>query len=375
MSNVQIGVIGVGSMGIGHARRIFEQKVSGASLVAVCDLSNDHLEKAKEEFGDQVLYYSNVQEFLNNNTIDAVLIATPHYSHVSLGIEALEKGKHILVEKPVSVTTLEAKKLNEVANNSDKAFALMFQQRTQPIYKKAKQLLTDGEVGPLKRINWIITDWYRPQAYYDSGSWRATWKGEGGGVLLNQCPHNLDMLQWLCGMPEKLRAFCHFGKYHDIEVEDEVNCYLEYKNGATGSFVTSTGETPGTNRLEIIGDKGKIVIENDELVFYKNEQSERIWNQNNIEAWGKLEHTTEKFTFEEKVQEHLVITQNWVDAISNNAPLIAPGQEGINSLRLSNAMYLSTWLNKEISMDYDESLFHQLLQDKINSNNEALVNA
>jgi predicted dehydrogenase len=244
---------------------------------------------------------------------------------------------------------------------------MMYNQRTNPIYKKAKDLVSSGELGELKRTVWIITDWYRPQSYYDAGGWRATWKGEGGGVLLNQDPHQLDLWQWICGMPVSVQAFCEFGKYHNIEVEDDVTAFVQFKNGATGVFITSTGEAPGTNRLEISGDRGQIVIENDQLTFKRLRTPERQFNKEFTGGFGAPECWNVKVPIDGENPEHKGITRNFVNAILKDEPLIAPGIEGINGLTLSNAMLLSTWENMKIELPIDEELFLEKLNEKIAS--------
>ena len=259
--------------------------------------------------------------------------------------------------------------MNKAAKKSGTVFSMMFNQRANPIYRKAKEMVSSGELGELKRSVWIITDWYRPQSYFDAGTWRATWKGEGGGVLLNQDPHQLDLWQWICGMPTSVSANCYFGKYHNIEVEDDVTAFTEYKNGATGVFITSTGEAPGSNRFEISGDMGKIVIENDKLTFFKLEMSERKFNKEFKGGFGQPEFTVEEIPIEAQDPKHKGITQNFVNAILNDEPLIAPGPEGINSLTLSNAMLLSSWLGEKLELPIDGELFKKMLGQKISESN------
>lgn len=366
MAEVSLGVIGIGSMGFSHAKTIFEGGVKGGRLQAVCDVSADNLTKAKNTFGSKVEYFSTIDAFFKSAKVDGVIIATPHYSHPELGIKGLKNNMHILVEKPMGVYTKHVKELNDAAAGSGKVFSAMFNQRTKPIYIKARSLITDGTLGEIKRVNWTITDWYRTNAYYASGGWRATWQGEGGGVLLNQCPHNLDLLQWICGMPSRLKSFCAFGKYHDIEVEDDVTAYFEYPNGATGTFIASTGEYPGTNRFEVIGDKGKFVIEGSDLAFWQNTQSERAWNKSNKEAWAEPGTNKTTYNFNGKTPDHKGIIQNFVNTIQGSEKLIAPGQEGINSLQLANAMLLSTWQNDWVDINFDDEVYFKLLQNKIN---------
>ena len=224
---------------------------------------------------------------LDSGLVDAVLIATPHYDHPPLAIKALEKGIHTLIEKPAGVYTKQVEQMNRAAEKSGLIFSIMYNQRTNPVYQKLRDLVLNGELGQLKRTNWII-DWYRPQSYYDSGGWRATWAGEGGGVLLNQ-----DPISWIYGRDlwyaGKSSGICSFGKFHNIEVEDEVTAYVEYENGATGVFVTSTGITPETNRLEIVGDKGKVVVEDNNIVFHRLRIPERQFNREFKGGFGSPE--------------------------------------------------------------------------------------
>jgi len=361
MDIVRIGIIGFGTMGKNHYKYIMDKEVTNGIVTAVFDVSN----KAFTDFSDNISTFDNIDTFFKSKLFDAVLIATPHYFHPQYAIKAFNYGYHVLLEKPAGVYTKQVRIMNEVATKSNKVFSMMYNQRTNPLYKKAKQLIDSGEIGQLKRTIWIITNWYRPQSYFNASSWRATWKHEGGGVLLNQDPHQLDLWQWLCGMPTSIQAFCSFGKYHDIEVEDDVTAYVEFKNGATGVFITSTGESPGTNRLEISGDKGQIIIENETLTFKKLTISERQFNKEFKGGFGQPECWDVKVPIETNNPEHKGITQNFINAILYNEKLIAPGSEGINGLTLSNAMLLSTWKNKKIVLPIDEEEFYKHLNYKI----------
>ena len=289
-------------------------------------------------------------------------------THPELAKKAFAKGMHVLSEKPAGVYTKNVLEMNEAATASGKVFSMMYNQRTNPLYQKLRQLIQSGELGEIKRTNWIITDWYRSQSYYDSSEWRATWKGEGGGVLLNQAPHQLDLWQWTTGlMPKRVHAFSSFGKYHDIEVEDDVTAYVEYENGATGVFITSTGEAPGTNRFEIVGDRGKIVVENEELTFYRLTQSEREFNATFTGGFGAPECWKVDIPIKGENGGHIGIIQNWIDAIVKGTPLLAPGEEGLKGLEISNAIYLSSWLNQAIELPIDADLYYEKLQEKINT--------
>ncbi len=367
MNKVRIGVIGLGNMGLSHARDIVGSRVPYGELAAVCDIDDERLGIIKKEIGDSIELYNDEGTLLKSDSIDGVIIATPHYHHSGTAIKAFKKGLHVLCEKPAGVYTRQVRQMNEQAVKSKRVFSMMYNQRTNPLYRKMKDLIESGELGDIKRTCWIITSWYRPQSYYDSGDWRATWAGEGGGVLLNQCPHQLDLWQWICGMPKRVKAFCSIGRYHDIEVEDDVTAYAEYQNGATGLFVTSTGEAAGTNRFEIVADRGKAVIENGKLEFYRLRIPERQFNREFKGNFGEPECWKCDIPIRGEETGHAGIINNWIDAILNGEDLIAPGVEGINGLSLSNAMYLSSWTDNWTDISFDEDLFYTLLQERINS--------
>ncbi|MEC9491034.1 MAG: Gfo/Idh/MocA family oxidoreductase [Halanaerobiales bacterium] len=364
MEEVKLGIIGIGNMGSSHAKSIVEGRVKNARLTAVCDLDPARLKWAEANLGAEVDCFSEPEKFYQQADVEAVLIATPHYDHPPLAVEAFKNDLHVLIEKPAGVYTKAVREMNQVAAKSDKVFGIMYNQRTRAIYQKLKDLVDSGELGEIKRTNWII-DWYRSQSYYNNGGWRATWEGEGGGVLLNQDPHQLDLWQWICGMPKKIRAFAENGKYHDIEVEDDVTAYVEYENGATGVFVTSTGIAPETNRLEITGNKGKLIVENDEIVFRKLRTPERKFNAEFSGGFGKPECWEFTVPVAGKNPEHAGILNNWIEAILNGKELIAPGEEGIKGLTISNAMHLSAWTDDWVELPLAEDLFKEKLEEKI----------
>lgn len=364
MDCVRVGVIGIGNIGTMHADNIYSGKIEGMKLVAVCDVRKSRLEMCREKFSDVALY-TNCEELIHSKEVDAVVIAVPHRQHAEIAIEALRAGLHVLVEKPIDVTVTKALELNEVAKESGKIFAIMFNQRTNPLFQKARDIVQSGLLGELKRSTWTITNWYRTQAYYDSGSWRATWSGEGGGVLLNQAPHNLDLWQWICGMPQSLYAYCNVAKYHNIEVEDDVTIYAEYKNGATGVFIASTGEYPGTNRLEIAGDRGKIVIESSRLKWWKLAEPERQFCYTSQESSPTVTCEYQEIPFEGCESGHIGIIQNYANAILKGEELLSPGTDGIYELTLSNAAYLSEWTgNEKIRLPFDAEKFDELLAER-----------
>ncbi len=360
MDRVRIGIIGVGVMGSFHARYLLEGEIERAELTALCDVDPARLEPFPE-----VKAFADSREMIRSGLVDAVLIATPHYDHTTIGIDALEQGLHVLVEKPISVHKADCERLIAAHTNKDQVFAAMFMMRTSDLYKKIKEMVQNGELGEIRRTSWIVTEWFRSETYYASGGWRATWRGEGGGVLTNQCPHNLDLFQWIVGMPVRMRAFCSFGKYHNIEVEDEVTAYLEYANGATGIFVTTTGEAPGTNRFEIAGDRGKLVLENGSLTFVRNAVPTSEFLKTSPNMFGRPEATQVEVPVEPGGGKHQIITQNFVDAILDGTPLIAPAEEGIHSVELANAMLYSNHLGETVEMPLDSAAYETYLKSLI----------
>ena len=367
MLKTRIGIIGIGGMGSNHARYIAAGEVPDAVLAAVADVRPERLEWARANLPSGVARFSSPEQLIGSGTVDGVLIATQHYDHPPVATKALGAGLHVLTEKPAGVYTKQVREMNEAAARSGRTFGIMFNQRTSPLYAQLRDLIQSGELGEIKRTNWIITTWYRPQSYFDAGGWRATWAGEGGGVLLNQDPHQLDLWQWLCGMPSRVRAFCYVGKWHDIEVEDDVTAFVEYPNGATGVFVTSTADAPGTNRLEITADRGKVVVEDGALAFWRLRVPERQFNREYKAGFGEPECWKVELPTPGPMPGHAGITRDWVAAIRTGSPLLAPGAEGIRSLELSNAMYLSSWLDQWVRLPIDEELFHGMLQERIRS--------
>jgi len=358
ISEVKIGIIGIGNMGSDHARRIARGDVRGMKLAAVADRKPARREWAEENLPADVKIYENEAQLLDDPDINAVIIAVPHYDHPGFAIRAMEKGLHVMCEKPAGVYTKQVREAIACADrHPELTFAMMFNQRTNPLYIRMHELVQSGKYGNLKRVTWIITDWYRTQHYYDSGEWRATWNGEGGGVLLNQCPHQLDLLQWICGLPVKVMSFMQEGKWHHIEVEDDVTTYMEFENGATGCFITTTGEAPGTNRFEVDLDNAKIVCEHDTLTVSELEADEPEWRFSCPEGFTPPKHHDTLIPMEGPNPQHNGVLQAFADHILYGSPLIADGREGIRGLTLSNAMHLSHWLGHPVEIPFDEDLF------------------
>ena len=366
MDIVRFGVIGLGNMGSSHIKYLSEGKINGAKLTAICDIDPDKLERGHQVAPDAAAF-ADYSALLDSGLVDAVILAVPHYLHPPMAIEAFSKKVNVLTEKPAGVYTKAVYEMNEAAKASGMLFGIMYNQRTNPRFAKMREIVQSGELGKITRVTWIITDWYRTQGYYNSGGWRATWSGEGGGVLLNQCPHNLDLLQWITGMPCRITAKCHVGKWHDIEVEDDVTAYLEYPNGATGIFVTTTGECPGTNRFEVSGTLGKLTHENGVLTHVRLSQDMQEFSYDADTSFGTPEKTVETVEVEGVETAHPGITQNFTDALLHGTPLLAPGEEGVNGLNISNAMYLSSWLDRPIDLPVDPELYWTELEKRIAS--------
>ena len=354
---LRLGIIGAGNIAATHVQNVLDGKCPDIEITAVADRKESRRRWAQEKLPGAAIYCEG-SELIAARPCDAVLIAVPHYQHPPLAIEAFRAGLHVMCEKPAGVYTLQVREMMaEADRHPELTFGMMFNQRTNCVYRKMREMVQNGQLGELKRVNWIITDWYRTQIYYDSGDWRATWEGEGGGVLLNQCPHQLDLLQWICGLPKTVQAFCQEGKWHDIEVEDDVTAYLQFENGATGVFITTTGDAPGTNRFEVTGTLGKLVCENDTLTFWKLSQDEREFCRTATE--GFAQPPCEKLTVETDREnpQHVGVLNAFAGNILHGTPLVAEGYEGIRGLTLSNAMHLSSWLGRPVDIPFDEELF------------------
>ena len=346
-AKIRLGIIGLGNMGTAHSRTV--QDIPAIELTAVSDIQQHRVEKIATKYACKG--FADPKALMKSGLCDAVLIATPHYDHTPLGIYALKHKLHLLVEKPISAHKADCEKLIRAHKDPSIVFAAMFNQRTNPYYQKIREMVKDGTLGEIRRINWTITDWFRAQSYYDSGGWRATWGGEGGGVLLNQCPHQLDLLQWMFGMPAELQAFCSLGKYHDIEVEDEVTAFLTYPNGAGCTFTTTTGEAPGVNRLEVAAENGLLIYDTDDkcLQFRRNAKSTSLAIAEN-RGFEKPEINIDTISISHEGRQHVEVIENFVSAIRDGETLIAPAAEGIHSVELANAMLFSSAKSKPVQL-------------------------
>ena len=366
MEKIKLGILGLGNQGSGYVKHILlNGRCPEVELVAICDNDETRIQFAKEKFEADLTYFDNAEAMLDSGLINACLIAVPHYDHPKYAIACMQRGIHVLVEKPAGVYTKQVREMNEEAKKHNVVFAMMFNQRTNHIYRKMRELVQSGKYGQIRRTNWLITNWYRSQAYYNSGSWRATWSGEGGGVLLNQCPHQLDLWQWICGMPKRVHAHLHYGLWHDIEVEDDVTAYVEYENGATGIFITSTGDACGTNRFEIQMDKAKLVAEGDTLTVKEFEISEPEFTRINEKPFAAPNAVDVELETDGENPQHAGVINAFAGAILRGEPLVAGGEEGINGLILSNAMHLSSWTGKTVELPFDEDLFYEELMKRV----------
>jgi predicted dehydrogenase len=384
-SNIRLGIIGIGAQGGMYAGLIAQGRVPGVELAAICDIDPAKAEVAARDYAD-VPFFDDYLALLDSGVVDSVVTTVPHYLHPEMGIAALQRGIHALVEKPAGVYSKQVAELNAVAEaHPETTFALMFNQRANPLYIRLKEIIDGGEIGSILRTNWIITNWWRPQGYYDQSAWRATWGGEGGGVLVNQAPHQLDLWQWLCGVPKSVYAKAAFGFRRDIAVEDEVTAFVDYGDGATGVFVTATHDIVGTDRLEILGSQGKIVVEGSKVatvtrltkperelsaemdmsdvmrIFMGGADTSDLYTQETIEfpsAWGA---------------QHADVLANFAAAVLHGTPLIASGAEGIRGVRLANAIHLSSWTGREVPLDFDEDEFLTELNSRIEAEGKFAV--
>ena len=364
---VRLGIIGIGNQGSSYAKRFVKENwVPDIELVAIADINPARIAWAKENLSPDLAYFDDAIAMLDSGLINACVVSIPHYDHPRYAMECMKRGIHVMCEKPAGVYTRQVREMNEEAKkHPDVVFGMMFNQRTNCLYRKMRELVQSGKYGRVRRANWLITNWYRSQFYYDSGDWRATWSGEGGGVLLNQCPHQLDLWQWILGMPKKVQAFMRYGQWHDIEVEDDVTALMEYEDGHTGVFITSTGDPHGSNRFEVQMDGAQLIAENEKLYVLEFDQLEQDWSKTNKAPFGAVPaHEVEVETDGQNPQ-HKGVFKAWAGAILRGEPLVAGGEEGINGLTLSNAMHLSAFLGKAVELPFDENLYYDELMKRV----------
>ena len=366
-NKVRLGIIGIGNQGSTYARRIARENwVPELELTAIADINPARLAWAREAVSPDIRYFESAEAMLDSGLIDACVVSVPHYDHPKYVIACMKRGIHVMCEKPAGVYTRQVREMNEeAARHPEVVFGMMFNQRTNCLYRKMRELVQSGRYGRVRRANWLITNWYRSQYYYDSGDWRATWQGEGGGVLLNQCPHQLDLWQWILGMPKTVRAFMKYGQWHDIEVEDDVTAWMEYEDGHTGVFITSTGDPHGTNRLEVQMDGAQLIAEGDTLKLFELEQLEQDWTRGNTKPFGSVPGREIVVETDGLNPQHQGVFAAWAGAILRGEKLVAGGAEGLRGLTLSNAMHLSAFLGKPVEIPFDEDLYEQELMKRV----------
>lgn len=374
---VRLGIVGLGAQGSMYARLIADGRTPHLSIGALCDIDPQALAAAQERYPG-VPAGTDYDALLESGDVDAVVTCVPHYLHPEMGIAALQHGVHVLVEKPAGVYTRQVARLNTVAEqHPELTFAIMFNQRNNPLYQAIKTIVASGDLGAIRHTSWIITTWWRPQGYYDQSAWRATWGGEGGGVLVNQAPHQLDLWQWICGRPQSVYAKLGFGFRRDIAVEDEVSALVDYGGGATGVLITATHDLAGTDRFEILGDNGKIVVDGSRTATVTRLSKPEQEISAGIDAAdakllfsGGLDTdqcvSTEVLEFaSEWGGQHAGVLENFALNVLDGTPLIAPGSDGIHGVRLANAIHLSGWLGQEVPLAFDEDTYLSELNRRI----------
>ena len=364
---VRLGIIGIGNQGSSYAKHFVKENwVPDIELVAIADINPARIAWAKENLSPDLAYFDDAIAMLDSGLINACVVSIPHYDHPRYAMECMKRGIHVMCEKPAGVYTRQVREMTEEAKkHPDVVFGMMFNQRTNCLYRKMRELVQSGKYGRVRRANWLITNWYRSQFYYDSGDWRATWAGEGGGVLLNQCPHQLDLWQWILGMPKKLQSFMRYGQWHDIEVEDDVTTWMEYEDGHTGVFITSTGDPHGSNRFEVEMDGAQLIAEGDKLFLLEFDQLEQDWTKTNKIPFASVPAHEVEVEMDGLNPQHQGVFQAFAGAILRGEPLVAGGEEGINGLTLSNAMHLSAFLGKPVELPFDEDLYESELMKRV----------
>ncbi len=356
---LRLGIIGLGNIARQHIQNVTSGAVDACKVTAICSRT------APDELPTGAQHFSDYRELLGSGLCDAVLVASPTLYHRDMGLAVLRSGLHLMMEKPIALSNSDAQSMLD-AVQPEQVFGLMLNQRCSPLFKTMKAVIEAGELGELRRTHWTMTNWFRPDVYFAVSDWRATWKGEGGGLLVNQCIHNLDIFQWLCGMPESVRGFCAMGKYHPIEVEDEASAYFTYANGASGTFVGSTGEAPGFNRLEIVGDRASLTFDGQRILLHDNQASVSEYCRSTRDMFGMPTVQVRDITPTEMTNnQHAEILNNFVAAIDGRESLIAPAAEGMNSLGIANAILLSHWQNGSVNCPPDAEQYQGALNERI----------
>lgn len=358
MKKLRYGIVGTGGMGSGHARTM--QSIDDVQLVAICDIVPEVAEAVGEEYN--VPYMTDYRDLIARDDVDAVVIATPHYFHPEIAIHAMENGKPALSEKPISVTVAQADAMVEAARRTGVPFCVMHQTRAEPVWQAAHEIVQSGRLGEIYRTMMVYAD-FRSQAYYNSAGWRATWAGEGGGVLINQAPHSLDRFTWLGGLPSKVTALTRTS-HHVIEVEDVAAAMLEYPNGAVGYVYCCTNEWPPTDIMEFSGEKGKLQIVGKDIRFWEIPEGIHHYSDTTEDMWKKPEVQEVPVEIVDRERGHGAILRNFARHILHGEPLISPGVEGIKTVEMINAIILSGATGQPESVPVDRARYDAFIAEK-----------
>ncbi|MBR2812817.1 MAG: Gfo/Idh/MocA family oxidoreductase [Solobacterium sp.] len=351
---MRCALIGLGVMRKKYALMLDSQEVKGLSLAAVVCRSDDSVQWANDHLHISDRVFRNEDElYCHSELFDAVLIVTPDKLHPQMTIRALAEGKHVMCDKPPGILYADAEKMQETAERNGLVYALMCHQRTFPAHMRVRQLLREGAVGSIRRVLLVNSMFFRTPAYHASSPWRSSWKGEGGGALINQGYHILDFCTDLFGLPETVYAMIPFGKYNAFLVDDEATVLMEYPDRMTGTFIISTGERYPVDRLEILGTEGSLILEGNHLRLTRFSQDTEGCGQQVIEE----DHARE-------TKPYHIMLENFAEAINSGTSLIASGKEGIGVLQLINAAYLSAWAEKKVTLPVDADAYTACLKQK-----------
>lgn len=364
MTNVRCAIIGTGSMGKNYAKMICSGAIDNLTLAAAVCRSDENKRWARDSLPPSVAIYGSEDELYRHaDTFDAVIIVTPHKLHPPMAVRALNAGKHVMCDKPAGVTVADAQLINEAASRSGKVYAMMCHQRTYPKYKKIKELLSSRTIGNIRRVMLENTASFRTYYYHKSGSWRSSWSGEGGGALINQGYHLIDMWQYLFGLPQAVYARIPFGKYNNFAVDDEATIIMDYPENTTGTFILTTGEGCAVERLEIAGDRGHILLDGNTLTITRFDCDLSEYARcADVTSTQNLHGSTEQFVFEDYGNAYEIMLKNFAAAVLNGAPPIARGEDGVAALSIINAAYLSAWKGEKIPLPIDTDEYFSALK-------------
>lgn len=369
---IRVGIAGIGYIAEEYIKLFSQGKIKGAVISALSSRNYSHMMEIKTNYHlEGAILFTDYEAMLDSGKIDMVMICTPHFYHPTMAIRSIERGIHTMIEKPVGIFPDELRAfMNCVKSHPDTLSGVLYCKRANPAFTRLKQLLDTGEIGDLKRVTWIITDMYRPQVYFDANPWKGTFRGEGGGLMMTQVSHQIDLLVWLFGLPSALQAFCYIGRERKIEVENEVTIIMEYPNNSTGQFIASSHECPGSNRLEVIGSKGQAILENESCLTYRSLQmDEKDYAIHSKEVYGRIPYTEKQAVFgsPENTVMQAGIINNFISAISDRVPVLCPVQEAVNTQLFIQGAYLSAWKQTMLQFPFDSAAYTEELTKRLGS--------